>query len=576
MVSQRVRLLRLLPRGGRALLVALVALQLIRAALPAALAVAVGRLTATLFAQGGGQIAAAVAVAGLFFADQVAWLLIQPVRNLLVRRIDGDLRGRMRALATGLPDLATLESPDFQDRISRAIDNGMGLARDRSAGNAAAGQLELMVRMLSAGAAAVVVATYAIPLAAGLLATALLLRAIMRRQWMKIIDKLDADTAGQRYEYYLGSQSVIGAAKDVRLFGLSHWFANRFRAAITRTYGPVWRELVGVLRGQWLVTAVMAVAAAATMGFPAAAVLGDRLEPGRLITIVLAGLGVLAISAMGMEAFDIEYGLRGIAAADELLGAHGAAHRERSPGGGRPPAVTFHDVTFAYPGSPEPVLDRLSVTLEPGRIVAIVGENGAGKTTLVKLLAGLYRPTGGHITVDGAAPHERRPAVTVLFQDFVRYPASLRDNVAPGGATDDAAVRQALRGAGADRLPADLDTLLWREGDGGTDLSGGQWQRVALARALHAVASGRRLLILDEPTANLDVRAEAEFHERVIAQVRDTTTLLISHRLSTVRSADRILLLHDGRVAEDGTHDELLALDGRYARFFRTQAEAFR
>ncbi|MEU4236167.1 ABC transporter ATP-binding protein [Actinoplanes sp. NPDC026619] len=578
MFTDRLRLLRLLPRGGRGLLAALVALQLIRAVLPAGLAVAVGRLTTTLFTQGGGQTVAAAAVAGLFLLDQIAWLLIIPVRNLLVRRIDGDLRGRMRAIATGLPGLATLESGDFQDRVSRAVDNGMGLARDRSAGSAAAGQFELMVRMLSAIAAAAVVASYSVALAIGLLATALALRVIMRRQWLKIIDKLDADTAGQRYEFYVASQSVIGAAKDVRLYGLGHWFGNRFRAANARTWGPVWRELVGVLRGQWWVAAVLLVAAAATMGFPAAAVVDGRLEAGRLITIVLAGLGVLAISAMGMEAFDIEYGLRGIAAADELTTAHGDANRTSAPGALGPPAVTFDEVVFSYPGSAKPVIDGLDVTLRPGQIVAIVGENGAGKTTLVKLLAGLYRPSSGRITVDGAEPHEQRPAVTVLFQDFVHYPASLRDNVtaaAPGNDSDDA-VREALRKAGADGLPAELDTLLWREGDGGTDLSGGQWQRVALARALYAVDAGRRLLILDEPTANLDVRAEAEFHEQVISQVRDTTTLLISHRLSTVRSADRILLLHDGRVAEDGTHDELLALGGRYARFFHTQAEAFR
>ncbi|GIM90904.1 ABC transporter ATP-binding protein [Paractinoplanes toevensis] len=579
MITERMRLLRLLPRGGRGLTAALVVLQLVRATLPAALAVAVGRLTTTLFAQQEGQIVAIAAVAGLFLTDQIAWLLIAPVRNLLVRRIDGDLRARMRTLATGLPGLDTLESTAFQDRISRAVDAGMGVARDRSAGNAAAGQLELVVRMLSAVAAAVVVATFSVPLAAGLLVAALALRAIMRRQWMRIIDKLDADTAGQRYEYYIATQAVMGAAKDVRLYGLSDWFGGRFRAAATRTYGPVWRELLGVLHGQWWIAAALGAAAAATMGIPAAAVLDGRLEPGRLITCVLAGLGVLAISAMGMEAYDIEYGLRGIAAADELSGAHGSAYGKRTASGGGPPTVTLDGVVFSYPGSARPVLDGLSVTLRPGEIVAVVGENGAGKTTLVKLIAGLYRPDSGRITVDGADPHRQRPAITVLFQDFVHYPASLRDNVTaavPDHPVDDEAVREALRKAGADGLPADLDTLLWREGDGGTDLSGGQWQRVALARALYAVAAGRRLLVLDEPTANLDVRAEAAFHEQVIAQVRDTTTLLISHRLSTVRAADRILLLHDGRVAEDGTHDELLALGGRYARFFRTQAEAFR
>ena len=201
------------------------------------------------------------------------------------------------------------------------------------------------------------------------------------------------------------------------------------------------------------------------------------------------------------------------------------------------------------------------------------------------MLAGLYRPDSGRITVDGADPTTLDPAawrrrLAVLFQDFVRYPASLRDNVtftAPEHAGD-AAVREALERAGGGSLLAehDLDTLLWREGADGTDLSGGQWQRVALARVLFATAAGPRVLVLDEPTAHLDIRTEAEFHERVVSRVRDTTTVLISHRLSTVRPADRITLLRGGRVAEDGPHDELLALDGDYARFFAVQAEAFR
>jgi ATP-binding cassette subfamily B protein len=311
---------------------------------------------------------------------------------------------------------------------------------------------------------------------------------------------------------------------------------------------------------------------------PAAAVLAGDLDPALLITYVIAGAAVLAASAMGHEAYDIEYGLRGVAAADELIARYGGQRPPETVGpAARPPAVRFDDVGFSYPGASAPVLDGLTVTLHPGQTVAIVGANGAGKTTLVKLLAGLYRPTSGRITVDGVDPHERRPPIAVLFQDFVRYPASLRDNVtvaAPDREADDS-VREYLSRAGGADLPADLDTLLWREGAGGTDLSGGQWQRVALARALHAVAAGRRLLVLDEPTASLDVRAEAEFHERVVSGVRDATTVLISHRMSTVRFADRILLLRDGRVAEDGTHDELLALGGEYARFFTTQAEAF-
>ena len=581
MVAARIRLLRLLPRGGTGLTVLLVVLQAVRSVIPAAQALSVGRLVATLFAArtGGQAILAAALVSGLFLTDQLVWLLIGPVRTLIAKGVDGDLRARIRSLAAGLPGLDVLESPAFQDRAARAVDPGMGITRERSAGNAAAGQLELTFRMLSAFLSTALLATFSIPLAAGLLALALTIRALLRRQWLGIIDKLDADTAGQRYEYYVSSQAVYGAAKDVRLFGLSDWFAGRFRAAVARTYGPVWRELLGVIGRQWWTVTLSLVAGVAVLTVPAVAVLSGRIDPARLITAVFAGFAVVAISAMGMEAFDIEYGLRGIAAADELIAEYGRpAGTVGGTVAGRPPVVRFDSVVFAYPGATRPVLDGLTLTLHSGQTVALVGANGVGKTTLVKLLAGLYRPTSGRITVDGVEPHLRRPALAVLFQDFVRYPASLRDNVTsavpdqPGG---DAAVREALRLAGDAGLPEDLDTLLWREGTGGTDLSGGQWQRVALARVLYAVAAGRRLLVLDEPTASLDVRAEAEFHERVVSQVHDATTVLISHRLSTVRPAQRIVLLRDGRVAEDGTHDELIALGGEYTRFFTAQATAF-
>jgi ATP-binding cassette subfamily B protein len=313
------------------------------------------------------------------------------------------------------------------------------------------------------------------------------------------------------------------------------------------------------------------------------------------MTYVLAGWGIFTISSMGQEAFDIEYGLRGAHAADELARRYRPARAtpvappaqvSAQVSASRPPMVCFEDVRFGYPGAARPTLDRLWLTLRPGETVAVVGENGVGKTTLVKLLAGLYRPDAGRITVDGTDladidPSAWRRRLAVLFQDFVRYPATLRYNIAPGGAEqpDDCAVVDALRQADAgyllDHAPQGLDTLLWHEGAGGTDLSGGQWQRVALARSLFAVQAGRQLLVLDEPTAHLDVRAEAEFHERVVRRSNRVTTVLISHRLSTVRPADRIVLLHGGRVAEDGTHDDLLARGGRYARFFTLQAQAF-
>lgn len=581
MIAARVRLLRLLPRGGVGLTVLLVLLQLVRAVLPVAQALAVGEMVAVLLAGPAGRrtAVAAALVAGLFLLDQLVWLLIAPVRTLLVKRIDGDLRVQVRTVAAHVSGLDVLESDVFQDRVSRAVDAGMGVARERSAGNAAAGQLELVLRVVSAIAAAALVATFSVPLAVLLLALALTIRAIVRRQWMRIIDKLDADTAGQRYEFYVSSQAVIGAAKDVRLYGLSDFFAGRFRAAAMRTYAPVWRDLLGVLRRQWWAVGLSLTAGAAVLTAPAVAVLSGGMDPARLVTHVLAGFAVLAISAMGLEAYDIEYGLRGLAAVEELTAEYAGSTRARTiPGAPGPPVVRFENVRFSYPGSARPVLDGLTLTLNAGQTVAVVGENGVGKTTFVKLLAGLYRPTSGRITVADVDPHRQQPAMTVLFQDFVRYPASLRDNVTAAVSmhdADDDMVRSALRRAGGTGLPDDLDTLLWREGSGGTDLSGGQWQRVALARVMFAVAAGRRLLVLDEPTASLDVRAEAEFYERVVSRVRDTTTVLISHRLSTVRYADRIILLREGRVAEDGTHDELLAVGGDYARFFTTQAAAF-
>jgi ABC-type multidrug transport system fused ATPase/permease subunit len=197
---------------------------------------------------------------------------------------------------------------------------------------------------------------------------------------------------------------------------------------------------------------------------------------------------------------------------------------------------------------------------------------------LAKLLCRLYDPQSGAIEVDGTDVRELdlsswRSRLTAVFQDFLRLELSLRDNVAPRGAPDDV-VREALAAAGATRL-ASLDTILARAYPDGTDLSGGQWQRVALARALCAVRMGARIVLLDEPTAQLDVRGEAEIFERILSETRHCTTILISHRFSTVRHADRICVLDGGKVVELGTHDELMAKNGRYRTMFELQARHF-
>ncbi len=224
------------------------------------------------------------------------------------------------------------------------------------------------------------------------------------------------------------------------------------------------------------------------------------------------------------------------------------------------------------------MLEGLDLTIPAGSSLAIVGQNGAGKTTLAKLLCRLYDPQSGAIEVDGVDLRELdldawRSRLSAVFQDFIRFELPMRDNVAPAGAPD-ADIRAALADAGAAGL-ADLDTVLARGYEGGTELSGGQWQRVALARALCAVRQGAGLVLLDEPTAQLDVRGEAEIFDRILAATRHATTILISHRFSTVRHADRICVLEGGRVVELGTHDELMAAGGRYRTMFDLQASRF-
>jgi ABC-type multidrug transport system fused ATPase/permease subunit len=239
--------------------------------------------------------------------------------------------------------------------------------------------------------------------------------------------------------------------------------------------------------------------------------------------------------------------------------------------------IRFRDLTFAYPGG-KPVLEHLDLAIPAGSSLAIVGQNGAGKTTLAKLLCRLYDPSSGAIEIDGVDLRELdlaswRTRVAAVFQDFIRLELPLRDNVALAGAPDDV-VREALESAGAGNL-ASLDTVLARGYEGGTDLSGGQWQRVALARALCAVKLGAGVVLLDEPTAQLDVRGEAEIFDRILSATRQCTTILISHRFSTVRQADRICVLEHGRVVELGTHEELMTTAGRYRTMFELQAQRF-
>jgi ATP-binding cassette subfamily B protein len=250
-------------------------------------------------------------------------------------------------------------------------------------------------------------------------------------------------------------------------------------------------------------------------------------------------------------------------------------------------SIRFEDVSFHYPGSDVNVLHSLNLEIRVGRALALVGINGAGKSTLVKLLTGMYEPTSGRITVDGIDLRELelrawQRQVATIVQDFARFPLSAADNVmlgSTGNARDMHALHRVAAQSGVDKvidgLPDGWDTVLDKTFEGGVDLSGGEWQRFALTRALFAVASGSSVLVLDEPAAALDVRAEAELVERYLDLTSGVTSLIISHRFSVVRDAHCICVLDGGEIVESGTHEELLAADGRYAQMFTLQAQRY-
>ena len=247
--------------------------------------------------------------------------------------------------------------------------------------------------------------------------------------------------------------------------------------------------------------------------------------------------------------------------------------------------IVFENVGFRYPGSERWVIRNLNLSINAGETVALVGENGAGKTTIVKLMTRLYEAEEGKITIDGTdirdfSSEDLRKNIGVIFQDFLRYSFTARDNIGVGRIEEAAdlpritrSAEQSLANEVIAKLPNQYDQQLGKQFVGGQDLSGGEWQKLAIARAYMREAS---IIILDEPTAALDARAESEVFSRFKSLSEKSTALLISHRFSTVRMADRIVVLDDGKVLEAGTHEELMALRGHYAELFELQAAGYR
>lgn len=490
------------------------------------------------------------------------------------------LYDRLTRIAVAPEGIAHLENPALQADLTAARDFDLGMTGpplSYSMDFIASG----LVGLLTGLASAIVLFAFAWwvpPLLAGAwLATHWLLRE--SAVWFdRQTDEVRGAQREADYAYRLAVDPP--ASKELRLFGLVGWTIDWF--VDRRTHLHRLQYQATRLRERPLAWSVLLVVAANVAVFWALArAAGEgRVGLGELITYAQCAIGTSAIAFGGLN-WALDGAAAPVAAIARLEPAMSAAGRlwsgSRSAVGLPARTIRFRDVTFAYPGG-APVLQHFDLEIAAGTSLAIVGQNGAGKTTLAKLLCRLYDPQSGVIEVDGIDIREFditawRARMTAVFQDYLRLQRPLRENVAPGGAPDDV-IREALAAAGATTL-ASLDTILARGYPGGTDLSGGQWQRVALARALASVRMGAGVVLLDEPTAQLDVRGEAEIFERLLSATRACTTVLISHRFSTVRHVDRICVLEHGRVIELGTHDELMALGGRYRTMFDLQAQRF-
>ncbi|HMG45253.1 MAG TPA: ABC transporter ATP-binding protein [Acidimicrobiales bacterium] len=535
-----------------------------------------------------GRVAPAFVVAALvYLAVHVAGPVREALSSALMRRVDAALTVDVMRAVSRPRGVAHLEDPAVLDLMAQA----QGVVTVATPGMGVYHAYQVLAQRLQGLLSLVLLAGFSPPLAAGLGVAHVVAYRWRRWHWGQVTAAVMGRTEGLRRSQYVRRLAVEPeAAKEARVFSLAGWLRGSYRREYLAVMDDVWRRRRSGGPVALAVAGMLLAIEGGAIALVAQAAVDGRIGLAAALVYAQVTIAASSLSQFG-EGFlfvaDAAAATRRLRALERAVPTR-ATVGERDADGLPRRAIRFEGVHFAYPGTTVPVYDGLDLEIEAGRSLAIVGENGAGKTTLVKLLARLYEPTGGRITADGvdlrdldAASWQRRMAA--LFQDFVPYKLSAADNVAFGALhvertperLDRAASAAGAQGVVA-KLPHGWDTVLSRQFDDGTDLSGGEWQRLALARAVYAVQAGAGVLVLDEPTAALDVRGEAEVYDRFLDLTRGLTTIVVSHRFSTVRRADRIVVVEHGRVVEDGTHDQLVAAGGRYAVMYDLQAARFR
>ncbi|MCA5892873.1 ABC transporter ATP-binding protein/permease [Isoptericola sp. NEAU-Y5] len=590
-----VRSTSLVWQSGRGLFVAMVVLQLVAAAALAGQVLVVARLLDAIIAlPGSGEsfttlVWPVAALAGLMALTSIITALQGMVRRLLGERVARVMTEEVQEVATGVP-LHRFESPAFFDRLQRVKSNA--LSRPFQVTQGLFTFFGAVAAGIGVGASLVAIHPLLLPLLA--VGAAPLLLTSRRESRLEFAFSLD-QTPNQRERFYVNMVATgRDEAKEVRAFETAGWLYRRYRDLYDRYLVDLRAHLGRRARLTVLGQVVSGLTLTLTM-----LVLVWFIASG---DVSVAGAGA-AIVAIRMLQGQIQAMLGGVQQVFEsglylddvdAFMALGRSDRSQEGTGELPDrfeGVACDTVAFRYPGAERDALHDVSVRVGPGEVVALVGENGSGKTTAAKVLAGLYEASDGTVTWSGVdyrdvRPSDLRARIAVIFQDIVRYAFSARENIAlgdadtaggAGGAAQvDARVRRAAAAAGIDDALGGLahgyDTRLSKLFAESSDLSGGQWQRIAIARAFYRDAA---LVILDEPSAALDPRAEHALFESLRSTLEGRAALFISHRFSTVRSADRIYVMAGGRVVESGTHDELMALGGEYAEMFTLQASAY-